>query len=722
MADEIRSDIVVIGGGLAGVCAAISAARMGCRVTLAGDRPVLGGNSSSEIRMWTRGACGAGNLFSEEMGVLGELKLRNLQTNPYGNVIYWDEILLDGILAEENITLLLNTHITDVEMNDDIILSVHGFQLGSEREYCLRAKMFIDCTGDGTVATAANVPYRVGEESRTQHGERYAPVQKSRNTLGSSILYYTKKLDHPVPFIAPEYIHGMDFVEKIINHGGHIVDEKQNGSDYWWFEYGGAMDTIRDAQEINLELKKLALGVWNYIKNSGKFDADNLTLEWIGNIAGKRESRRMITDYVLTQVDILENRHFEDNAFYGGWYLDFHPSEGVYSKEKSCTQIPVRTYAIPIRTLFNSIRPNLLVGGRIIGTTHAAFTSSRIMDTCALSGQAAGTLAAFCIRNRQTPAEQAEKNIQNIQQQLLKDDMLIIGERNRDPEDLARTAEITASSFITRFSPKPAGLFPLEQDAFVNFPLPKGTKQVKVLIDSKQDCTLHIDMFTSPLPSRLCPGTFLSSVNCDVKRGRDLVLDMPEVEKNCFITAIFHANSHVMVRTTDAAPTGFLMGNQWSMEHVYPCIAMDLADLYNEKKLVNGFNRPYIEPNLWISKAEPQPCVTLEWEQPVKITQVLLYFDPDLSKEIPSSFTEHRNENHMLVWRGAERPVQLVEAFAVWVRRGRQWIKVKEISDNWRRLCTIQLLETAETDAIKVTFGSKASGAHTAQMFEIRVY
>jgi hypothetical protein len=335
---DVSSDIVVIGGGVSGVCAALAAARQGVEVSFITDRPVLGGNSSSEIRMWTRGASGAGNLFSEEMGILGELKLRNLYANPEYNVFFWDEVLLDAVLAEKKLRLFLNTHITKPLLGDDKkIASVQGFQMGSEREYTFSGRYFIDATGDGTIGAAAGVPFIVGSESKAAYQEPNAPGESNPYTMGTSILYVTRKSDKPVAFVPPSYIHDMEKVKSFISAGGRLVNETLYGTDYWWFEYGGTIDTIQDNQDITLELRKISLGVWNYIKNSGNFNAENLTLEWVGGVPGKRESRRFIGAYVLKQQDLMERRRFEDAVAYGGWYMDFHPAVGgLYHRSELC--------------------------------------------------------------------------------------------------------------------------------------------------------------------------------------------------------------------------------------------------------------------------------------------------------------------------------------------------------------------------------------------------
>ena len=215
---EIQTDLAVVGGGPAGVCAALEAARLGLRTLLIHNRPVLGGNSSSEVRVWTRGAVGAGNLFSEEMGVLGLLKLRNLYANPDANPMFWDEVLLDAVLAQPGLELLLNTHITDLSMEGGRVVWVQGSQQASERTYRVRARIFVDATGDGTLAARAGVPDGGGDRLY----DEAAPAPPA-GLLGSSILYYVKKADHPVAFVPPAYAYDMKTVESLLGRGGRII-------------------------------------------------------------------------------------------------------------------------------------------------------------------------------------------------------------------------------------------------------------------------------------------------------------------------------------------------------------------------------------------------------------------------------------------------------------------------------------------------------------------
>ena len=301
MTERVEAEVVVAGGGPGGICAALAAARLGKKTVLATDRPVLGGNSSSEIRVWTRGATGAGNLYGEEMGIWGELKLRNLYLNQEGNPVFWDNVLLEQVLSEPNLKLYLNTHISGMETDGQgRIAWVSGFQMMTEKELRFEGAYYIDATGDGSLGAMAGLPYRMGKESRDTYGESFAPVEEERTTFGSTLFFFTKREDHPVSYIAPDYAYPRETIEELLGKGGRIANEKMDGCDYWWFETGGMADTIREAQEIGLELKRFTAGVWDYIKNSGRYDADCLTLSWEGNMPGKRESRRFITKKILT--------------------------------------------------------------------------------------------------------------------------------------------------------------------------------------------------------------------------------------------------------------------------------------------------------------------------------------------------------------------------------------------------------------------------------------
>lgn len=721
---KLVTEIAVIGAGPSGICAAVTAARLGRRVVLVGDRPVIGGNSSSEIRVWTRGATGAGNLYAEETGVWGDLKLRNLFLNCEGNPVLWDDVLLEQVLASKNLTLLLNTHITNLSLDaKQNVSSVSGFQLGTEKFYEINAEYFIDCTGDGTLGALAHLPFTAGREAKADYQESLAPEKSDRQTLGNSILFFSKKLENPVEYHAPSFVYDLKYIENLINRGGRVVNETMNGSDCWWFEYGGAMNTITDAQDIAFELKKLALGVWNYIKNSGKFHADHLTLEWVGNIPGKRESRRMVTDYVLTQNDIMNRADFDDASFYGGWYLDFHPSDGIYTEEDFCSQIPVGVYPVPLRCLYNSNVKNLLFAGRDIGTTHAAFASTRIMNTCALSGQAAATLASACLKYRSCPSGLSSEQIVKIRQRLLRMDMFIPGYRNEDKDDIAKKACVKASSVVQSGFETPASHFSLECGGYLV--IPSSLKNLDLKVESGKNTFLEYTVHKSQLPSSLLAGCEkVGTAQIPVEQGKQWVsISLPEQKQPCFYMLVFQPNEDLKIVTADEQLTGILGGHSDQAEHWYPCFRADTKYAYGPENLTNGYSRPWCLPNVWVSSQDDKhPEFTLSWEQEQTVGTVELTFNPDLSLELNSSRASSWSEHHKFAPR-TKMPPQLVRNFQILGRtdKNAEFELLAERTENWKRKVAIKLPKPVQIQELKVVILS-TYGAKRSEVFEIRVY
>ena len=717
-----QAEIAVIGGGPGGICAALAAARQGRQTILVTDRPVLGGNSSSEIRVWTRGATGAGNIYGEEMGIWGEIKLRNLFLNPEGNPVIWDDVLLEQVLEQDGLTLLLNTHITDVDMGETgEILSVSGFQMGSEQRVTLEAQYFIDATGDATLGAMTGLPYQMGKEDKNTYGESFAPVTAENTTFGNTIFFFTKKEEHPVAYVAPEFAYSMDYVEELLGKGGRIVNERMDGCDYWWFETGGMLDTITDAQKIALELKRLVLGVWNYIKNSGKFEADYLTLAWEGNLPGKRESRRMITKTILTQNDVLGGGDFRDAAFYGGWYLDFHPSDGIYTDEDYCTQIPVHVYQIPLGCLFHPDRKNLLFAGRNIGVSHVAFASTRIMNTCALSGQAAGTLAAYCAGADTVPDKLAPAQIREVQERLMLEDMLIPGMVQQTAHNLAAQAEITASSTERNGTEKPEGIFSLAGGGMLV--LPSSGIHTEFLMTADEDTEISCRFYASRLPSRLALGEEAGYQTIRLSAGENWIhFCGSERKDHVFLTAVFEPNDKVSFATCKEQLTGFLLGRKERPWYEYPCLRLSAEDsVYAPEYVANGCSRPWRDSNVWISQKEERPYIRLCWKVPVRVQEICIFFNPDLSRELNSSRAAQWDDHHMFEARTQMPPELVKEAVLYGVDPDGAQQMLAELKDNWRRCYHVRLERPVTVSELKFEIIS-TYGAERAEVFEINVF
>ncbi len=451
----LQCDLLVAGGGIAGVCCALAAARLGTRVILCQDRSVLGGNASSEVRMHIVGATGlsGGEELQNELregGIIEELRLDLAVENPQRSPALVDLLLYDKCRREPNLTLFLNTTVVSALVLDGLIREVRAERPSTEDAFIIHAKTFVDCTGDGRLGIEAGAPFMRGRESKAQFGESLAQDEADAKTLGSSIMFQARKHDRVMPFTALPWARRFsadDFKLRPYGQSGFDLGLEYG---YWWIEWGGCLDTLKDNERIRDELLTITLGVWDFVKNHSDIDASHWALEWIGFVPGKRESRRFIGQHILTENDLITSRAFPDAIAFGGWPIDTHPPEGVDAPElPPCTQhhLPF-IYDIPLRCCVSTGPRNLMFAGRNISATHIAFASTRVMATCAVVGQGVGTAAALALRQNVVPADIADNSglMHAIQQQLLKDDCHLIGVQNDDELDLVRRAsQITAS-------------------------------------------------------------------------------------------------------------------------------------------------------------------------------------------------------------------------------------------------------------------------------------
>ena len=458
---EIETEVLVAGGGPAGVCCALAAARNGARVVLCQDRPVLGGNASSEIRMHIVGANGVGGsergaeleTEAREGGIIEEIRLEAAVRNPQRSASMFDLILYEKCRAEENLRLMLNTAVTAVEMDGETgaIVAAIAERVSTEERFRIAAKVFVDCTGDGRLAAEAGAEFMEGREGRAEFGESLAPKTADALRLGSTLLIQAKKHEQAMPFVAPSWARKFSKEDLRLRLYANPGDEEPSYEyGWWWAEWGGTLDTIRDNEEIRDELLAVALGIWDHIKNSGNgHEADNWALEWLGFLPGKRESRRFVGQHILTQDDVMRSRRFDDAIAYGGWSLDLHPPEGVDAPSvEPCAQHEVPwLYDIPLRCCVARDVPNLMFAGRNLSATHVAFSSTRVMATCAVVGQGVGTAAAVAVK-RQIEVSRLWENpeaMTEVQQCLLAGDAYLI-DGDFSERNLATEARITASS------------------------------------------------------------------------------------------------------------------------------------------------------------------------------------------------------------------------------------------------------------------------------------
>lgn len=676
---SISADFVIVGGGLAGVCAAITAARTGIKVTLVQDRPVLGGNSSSEVRLWILGATshlGNNNRWSREGGVIDELLVENMFRNPEGNPLIFDSILLDKVVAEKNIELLLNTAVYEVEKSaSEIISAVEGFCSQNSTHYHISAPLFCDCSGDGIVGFLAGAAFRMGAESKDEFDEKFAPTAEYGELLGHSMYFYSKDTGSPVRYTAPEF--ALKDITEIPRFKS--FNTKEYGCRLWWLEYGGRLDTIHDTEKIKWELWKVIYGTWDYIKNSGNFpEAENLTLEWVGTIPGKRESRRFEGDYMLSQKDIVEQRTHFDAVAYGGWSIDLHPADGVFSEKPGCNQWHSKgIYQIPYRTLYSKNIKNLFLAGRIISASHVAFASTRVMATSAYVAQAVALAAKICSDKNSLPANiLADGHIALLQQELIRSGQYIPGVNLNDRKDLVQKADIQASSELKiEELDKAVEYVDLSLSSAQLIPVKAGIMpKISFFIDVKKPTTLSVQLRKSIKAVNYTPDIIIETKSFSRGEGLHdvaLLFDFIPTE-DTYLFLIFEKNPEVKLKFTQQRITGMLsafnlvnkavsnFGKQTPPDDIgveefeFWCPQRRPAGLnialkfepalgfYGVENLKNGIDRPTVNPNAWAAAYhDAKPEITLNWDMEQQISEINLAFDTDFDHPMESVLMGH---------------------------------------------------------------------------------
>ncbi|MDE5635446.1 MAG: FAD-dependent oxidoreductase [Muribaculaceae bacterium] len=394
-------DLVVVGGGIAGMCAAVSAARGGMNVALVNDRPVLGGNNSSEVRVHLGGHVEMGP--NEGLGRM----IREFGHSRSGNAkpadFYEDAKKDSFILAEPGVTLFPCFRAMSVTTDGNRIKTVTIQNIENNSEVVLSAPLFSDCTGDGTIGYLAGADYLMGRESRGEFNEPLAPEVADSLTMGASVQWYTREDSKATRF--PEFSYGLDFNDS--NCERVTMGE-------WKWETGMNRDQITEAETVRDYGMMVIFSNWSHLKNHLADNARfrNRSLDWVAYIAGKRESRRLLGDYILKQDDIDKNVFHEDASFTTTWSLDLHFPDPDNSRKfpgrefKAATKhIFIHPYAVPYRCLYSRNIENLFMAGRNISVTHVALGTVRVMRTTGMMGEVVGMAAALCKKHDVSPRE-----------------------------------------------------------------------------------------------------------------------------------------------------------------------------------------------------------------------------------------------------------------------------------------------------------------------------
>ncbi len=723
---EKQYDLVICGGGMPGICGAIAAARAGLNVALINNRGVLGGNASPEIRVHICGATGTSeyNLYSREGGIIGELLIENRYRNPQGNVYLWHTVIVDALLKEKNCTVFLNTYIDTVNLceNNKKIISVEGTQNGSETRYCFNGDMFIDDTGDGTIGYLCGAEYMYGREGKDKWNETIAPEKEDDGVLLSSLSFYSKDFHRNMPFTKPNF--AKDISEEFTKalEFREIPDRIPKDARYdgyrfqWYYETGAHKHQTFENEEIMKDHDKLVYNIWDYIKNQSDYNAQQFDLEYIAPVAGKRESRRLVGEYILKEQDIAFQTDFNDAVGYGGWSIDLHAKGGFFDNDLINKHFYLRgIYQIPFRCCCVKNLDNLMVASRCLSVSHVASGTTRLMSTLSLLGQACAIAAALCKKHGKTPKEIGEGYIEELQQKLQQNDLGIVGKKKQ--ASLITNCAVSASStFNGKLMHSDKWLVLNKEIGFV-FPLSKENKKLALFAKASENTSVNFKIYKPLKTENYAPEVELGTINIALNKSdtaTKIVLDLTKYEIDTNVIAIIEKNENISLEVDNVQINGYKILEQkinnddsfvdiatlnpkpylWKKAQYLPVFESE-TNLYCVNNIKNGYIRNYGKPNLWLSElGDNTPEVLIELEKPTEISEIKLTFD-NLADDIDYDTLETVYEKN--VW------TTVVKQFDVFGYFGGEWHKIADVNGNYQRVCRCDI-DKKQYEKFKICF------------------
>ena len=692
---EYSCDVLVIGSGVSGYCAAIQAGRLGSEVILLEKDEVLGGNSGPNLGVGITGA-DRYNHYGTETGLVQETQEEGAWvmgftqvygTTPY-NISRRYEAVIQQLLEEAGVTILKRHYARKPVLGEGgRIDAVVAEDMAAFRTVKITVRhVVVEGSGDGEIAVLADADYDIGSEAKNEFGERSAPEQRTNRVQGTSLVAIAIRTDREVVFIPPPGT--PEFKPRLwhsrpssfIHHHDNYFREGLPFRFLYVTEAGGDQDTVKEDGEIYETLLKQLWAEWDHIKNGPhREEARVWDLVWVSPKGGKRESRRLLGDVVMTQTDLEEGKLFPDDIAYGGHDLDDHRQAGDMANIFGHSIPPM--YGIPYRACYSRNIPNLLLTGRLISATHLAHSSTRLMRTGGAIGQAVGIAADICRRNACSPRDVYERHIEELQRILLLEDGTLLKRPVDDPADIAPEATVTADSELTFNDQEPAPyeverFLPLIAEAGVMlWDWPERPEGVEMFLKnpSDRDETLRLNWYrTTPERLWLTVDEFhdffrkdlrdssfekLGSIEAVLPAGYEgwFRIDLPEgtpwkprnavndgdrmivsIEENDNVKWALAADEHLaaeMVAHSHFTPV-------WQASEKMPTFRFhpepSLGDAAN---IINGFHRRFSRAplNMWHSDPrEPLPQeLTLSWDSLKEFDEVCLTFD---------NLTKHRHD------------------------------------------------------------------------------
>jgi hypothetical protein len=608
----------------------------------------------------------------------------------------------------------------------------------------------LDDTGDGTIGSLAGADFRIGREGKEEFGEKIAPDKPDDYVIPSTMTFRAKDVGEPVQYVRPDF--ALDLTKTdVLKH--RIIPQDSFDRSQWYYEIGGTMDQTKDVREIIDKHLSLVYGIWDYIKNSGKYNSENYDLEYVSCIPGKRESRRLAGDYMLREMDVVEQNEFEDAVGHGGWSIDLHAIKGFFDTAPENSWMYLKgIYQIPYRTGYSKNIDNLFFAGRCMSTTHVAFGSTRVIATLCTLGQAVGAAAYLCKEHGITPRGVYEQRISDLQQLLMKEDQYVVGARNTDQEDKARQASINASSVRSCELTSSDEFFKSDMDLALIVPVKNRIKTLSLLAKSDEDTTLKFSVYKPDKKYNYSPDEIISEGEIAVKPSQELRwVDLPvdaEVSENK-IFVILGGNEKIQFGATEHSLPGVLSLRRYpndeervldvftmeSKTHIWRkinriesarprfttrpdinafnlCFKTDpVQDVFGPRNVTNGYARPFGLPNAWVSDGiNESEWIEIEFDQPQSVDTLILYFDSNLDCEI-------FNINRKM---GTNTMPAVVKDYRVHYNHQDKLRKLMEVRDNYQRVNKLQFKEI-NTDKIRIEF-TATNGSPDVRLYEVRVY
>lgn len=658
---QIHADLVVVGAGMPGICAALQAAREGIDVVLINDRGVVGGNCSAEVNITAGGApdCAPLNINSREGGIVEEIRTETAYRTPEHNRYLRDAVFRDIMRKEKNLRLFLNTCIDSVQTDTaGKIVSVSGTQNTTETRYTFYGKFFADDTGDGTLGALAGADYMIGREAKSTFHEMIAPDEADSFVIPSTLTFTTRDMGRPITFVAPDDAIDIEksgaLLYRTIPHDKLVMQ--------WYYEGDGAKDQVKQREEIMDDHHALVYGIWDYIKNSGKYpEAVNYDLDYVAMIPGVREYRRLCGDKILIESDLIEQREYEDGVGHGGWNIDLHAIHGFFDHDLINRHIHFRgPYQIPYRCGYSRNVGNLFMCGRCMSTSHVAFGSTRVAATLSTLGQAVGMAAAMCVQKDTTPRGVYEKYMPEMRQRLLREGQLILGLQNQDPNDRALQATVHASSEAELCIPATENTMPMSDGIALVLPVANHAEDFILLGMSDADTELEYEIYRPIKGYNFGPDALVKRGTVHVAASeelREISVPVSDLSEGSYFFFNLLPNAHMRFAfaedyllttiqhkryqntATNIWEYGTMNMSGYTFDRDYQrCLCYRFSPAqkpYAAAQVVNGYNRAYHRTNLWLSASEDTlPTLTLSWEKPVELSMLQITFAVDTTLKI----------------------------------------------------------------------------------------